>query len=229
MGVAVVLTPRGRGGGSPCPPHVGGSAGPAHGLRSRPVAGQEAAFCIAPSGPTHRPRGQPSGPDGGSHLAPGRPHWHASALALPSLGEPHAPLLGGEGSPEALPVCFPERVTPVTLGPGPKTNPLSRSWTWLPVSSPGRASPILHPPRLALSGSRAALTAFFHASPVCRHCRKCPSLSSRTFHAPGYSRTPRRTRVSPPGPGSIHPRPPPSTRHLDAHTEPSTPSASIVR
>ena len=193
------------------------------------MAGQEAAFCVAPSGPAHRPRGRPSSPDGGGHLPPGRPHRRASALALPALGEPHAPLLGGEGSLEALPVCSPERVTPVTLGPGPKTNPFKAASL---KPRPGR--PTLRPPRLALSGSHARPSRSPPASVL------PPGLLSRVTCLQTLPEAPLselqnvpRPRVtaglhagqvcacvSPPGPGSIHPRPPGTWTHTQNPARP---------
>ena len=151
-GLACTPEPVWMGGDQSRPSHPPASRGrqcqtPAHGFRAGLWPARKLPSVWPPPGPLTGARGWPRGLDGDSHLAPCRSHPRASPEALPAPREPHAPLLGGEGSPGALGVRFPEHVTPVALGPGPETNPRSRSWTQrLPVSSPGRLSPTLSPP-----------------------------------------------------------------------------------
>ena len=140
---------------SPRLPHVGGSAGPLHTASEQACGWPGSCPLYGPSGPLTGAQGWPRGLDGGSHLAPGRPH-HVRLLRPCLPRGSRTPLSWEGGSPEALGVCFPGRVTPVTLGPGPKTNPCSRSWTQrLPVSSPGWLSPACPRPCLTLCGSDA--------------------------------------------------------------------------
>lgn len=218
---------------SPRLPHVGGIAGPLHTASEQACGRPGSCPLYGPSGPLTGARGWPRGLDGGSHLAPGCPH-HVRLLRPCLPRGSLTPLSWEGGSPEALGVCFPERVTPVTLGPGPKTNPVqgagprgsrSRAQAGSPRPVPAPASPSAaqthgpHTHHWPLS-SRGAC---FRSSPVCKHCPKGPSLALEHSAPPSCSRTAHRaglcvclaswTRQPPLAP----------TQHLDARREPTCP------